>query len=917
MKNLRPAIILVLITILFNHTYATEKHEDPKARNEWLQSTYENKNVVMPIDFKQKQKQFLNTLPNAPEGLFTKGSKVTSQTWMHAGPDNVGGRTRAIAFDRTNSKILIAGSVSGGIWRSVDGGNSWTQTTGKEEVASVTTIIQDPRPGKNNIWYCAGGEYIGNSASMGWTSWYTGNGIYKSTDNGLTWKPYGKTGDNQAQDISNLDFVYKLAIDPTNTEEDILYMACIGTVYRISENGNKIENAINLDGFQAVNTNTDIVITPNGNYYITLSYLSESGKASHQGIFYSQDGYNWEDISPVFLQPSYRIVMDVFESDENILYFFSANIEQLSTGCDQRYEGCYSLFKYNKNNSIWNQWTNLSSNMPYFKVKHSVSNLETMENYCMAVKVHPKDTNLVFIAGANCFVSYDGFQSNERTQWIAGYNPDYDPNLVSNPEEDPMGYYNNEMTFTFGTGGWDFHYFVFNPDDPDEIISASDGGIHKLKGISEASDKTWTSLNSGYHTTQYYYCSIDKKKAGSEDILGGLQDNSTLGNLASSDKNNFSPIYGGDGMSSYFTSYGSVVVSSQVCDIVRLDINNGEVKNFKDLTPNSYNQLHKQFYTLFCVNPNGDKELTLTAKNAIVVCDDISTDDINAQYHTHFIDNLDATCCEYFNNDSGEILVGTMHSQVVKVTNTSRQSFEYEVIKLPDFVSGYFISNVWGDPYNNNHFVAIVSNYLSLGMLETYDNGKTWTDNGGNLEENPDGSGAGSSFRRYERMVFDGDTLHLLGTSDGLFSTKQLNGENTVWMREGANTIGRAVIADLEVRELDGRIVVATHGNGLFKTNYSTSVDEFNGQNLGFATSEVFPNPASSEINFVINSDKAAEIDVKLMDLNGNEIATLFSDKIVGTKKIKYNISQLSAGTYFIYISTDKYYVTKKVNIVK
>jgi len=55
-------------------------------------------------------------------------SKNTDLTWSEMGPDNVGGRTRAIVA--VNEDLIYAGSVSGGLWRSNDGANTWNQVTG-------------------------------------------------------------------------------------------------------------------------------------------------------------------------------------------------------------------------------------------------------------------------------------------------------------------------------------------------------------------------------------------------------------------------------------------------------------------------------------------------------------------------------------------------------------------------------------------------------------------------------------------------------------------------------------------------------------------------------------------------------------------------------------------------------------------
>lgn len=71
------------------------------------------------------------------------------------GPENIGGRTRALAIDVSDntSNTILAGGVSGGMWRSTNGGTSWTRVTTLPQLASVTTLAQDTRSGKTNIWY--------------------------------------------------------------------------------------------------------------------------------------------------------------------------------------------------------------------------------------------------------------------------------------------------------------------------------------------------------------------------------------------------------------------------------------------------------------------------------------------------------------------------------------------------------------------------------------------------------------------------------------------------------------------------------------------------------------------------------------------------------------------------------------------
>ena len=122
--------------------------------------------------------------------------------WTSRGPYNVGGRTRGLVIDVANPNIYIAGGVSGGIWRSEDGGDTWEKMTKSHQLHSVTTIAQDPREGYTHIWYAGTGEVRGNSAGASGAP-YRGDGIYKSTDNGLTWELLASTTKGRPQEFSD------------------------------------------------------------------------------------------------------------------------------------------------------------------------------------------------------------------------------------------------------------------------------------------------------------------------------------------------------------------------------------------------------------------------------------------------------------------------------------------------------------------------------------------------------------------------------------------------------------------------------------------------------------------------------------------------------------------------------------------
>src|SRR5205085_2277462 len=119
------------------------------------------------------------------QGAMFKSAGIADYSWQWRGPYNIGGRTLALAADIAGEDTLLAGGVSGGLWRSTNGGTSWTRTTTLSQLPSVSSIVQDVRPGKTNNWYYGTGELVGASPSAG-GAYYDGDGIFKSTDNGHT-----------------------------------------------------------------------------------------------------------------------------------------------------------------------------------------------------------------------------------------------------------------------------------------------------------------------------------------------------------------------------------------------------------------------------------------------------------------------------------------------------------------------------------------------------------------------------------------------------------------------------------------------------------------------------------------------------------------------------------------------------------
>ncbi|MDZ7690175.1 MAG: hypothetical protein U5K69_03290 [Balneolaceae bacterium] len=123
----------------------------------------------IPVNIRARELDFAQRLPkHTVGGRYAKGAAATQSQhtpyeWISAGPQDVGGRTRALGIDQRDPNIIIAGGVSGGIWKSTDGGDSWEMKSDPSQNMSVTYLAQDPTA--PDTWYYASGEFIGNSAT--------------------------------------------------------------------------------------------------------------------------------------------------------------------------------------------------------------------------------------------------------------------------------------------------------------------------------------------------------------------------------------------------------------------------------------------------------------------------------------------------------------------------------------------------------------------------------------------------------------------------------------------------------------------------------------------------------------------------------------------------------------------------------
>src|ERR1700704_5143375 len=305
----------------------------------------------IPLGIFEAERALAKTLPVKD---FDNPSARTTvlNNYIPAGPNNIGARTRALAYDLryngTTNKVILAGSVSGGIMRSPDGGATWTRVSPVDDIHNITAVVQDPRPAFQNTWYAGGGEHLGNSASeLGAT--YFGQYLWKSIDNGVSWV---RLPLNTIADIPGnapigtaleafdhpFDFIHRLAINPVNGD---LYIACHRRLIRSLDGGNTFQTVFGSTvGANSSNGQSDIAISNTGNMILAVN--GGNPDFSLRGVWTSSLGdlgtwtrigggttlgvdslAGWRANSPS--TGSKRILVTPVPTNQNIAYIFYEN----------------------------------------------------------------------------------------------------------------------------------------------------------------------------------------------------------------------------------------------------------------------------------------------------------------------------------------------------------------------------------------------------------------------------------------------------------------------------------------------------------------------------------------------------------------------------------------------------------------
>lgn len=737
--------------------------------------------------------------------------------WKKVGPFNIGGRTRALALDITDPEqnTILAGAVSGGMWRSTDGGKSWQRTTEPQQLSSVSCIAQNPNKGKENIWYYGTGELWGNSAGI------SGDGIFKSSDGGLHWKQLTSTVRNTPNSWDNqFEYIWNILVYPKERSEDEIYAAtAAGGIIRSSDGGNTWNFVLGSFGNNS-SLFTDIASTTNGILYATLSQETFGKRTSSKhGIFRSINGIDWVDITPDDFPEKYkRIVIAIAPSDENQVYFLAetpySGKQTFNTQGDTLW---HSLFKYTylsgDGSGSGGKWENRSDNLP--KPDYIRGQFNSQSSYNLVIKVKPDNPDIVFIGGTNLYRSDDGFSTPDRIKWIGGYCP----------------FGACKDIYTYPSHHADQHSIVFPNKSSLKMYSGTDGGVFVTENCI-ADSVEWKSLNQGFTTTQFYTIALDHGTANSKEIIGGTQDNGTLYSnnkpdwVFAANADGFYCAIENGGRYHYTSNNSSYQPKIKIWRRV-LD-ENGEPLITTRIDPIGGRDFI--WNTPFLLDPNNQNRMYLAGGKIIWRNNDLSKipvdnnlDSISTEWDSLSftrLENENITALAISKNPSNILFYGTSTGRLFKIKDAHLGNPEPHEVTGKNFPKDAYIGCIAVDPYDGNKVFIVFTNYNVESIFYSQDGGSSWTPVTGNLEERTGGGGAGPAFNWLEILPLKDGYYYLAGTNSGLFSTAFLDGSYTCWIQESSDLIGNTVVDMIDARESDGFVAVGTHG----LANYTATI---------------------------------------------------------------------------------------------
>ncbi|MFH0760410.1 MAG: hypothetical protein V2A67_02750, partial [Bacteroidota bacterium] len=714
-----------------------------------------------------------------------------------------------------------------------------------------------------------------------------GNGIFKSTDNGESWQPLASTQGGSPGYLSEIfQGIWRIVTDPVRMDKNIVYAACYGAIMRSEDGGERWEMV--LGDIENKSFGTDLTITSEGVLYAVLgSYgwgIEPLGKA---GIWRSIDGIDWTNITPPGFPNDNRVSrLAIAPSNEHVLYVFTESQSPDLNPFNGYTNTINTFWKMNwdpvADSAIWEDRTHGIPGGGNGNINSFPFSFVVYGGYCFTMGVKPDNEEVVFLAGMNMYRSNNGFADSAQTIFMGGYPFEMDSLHALHPDQ---------------------HGITFLPSDPNVLFMGNDGGVYiTYDCMVDSSDVSWDRINNKLTTTQFYSVTIDHGNSGDNWILGVLQDNNWYYTITDDPSEFWFDIdicY--DGFATCVApTWEYCVISAYSGNIWTSQFD--EEMHTKNIFPQLPDTLLKfydpvmgsnslfPFYQNFALDPNSYETFYLPTITSVWRKDNMKVVSYDTNFrntgwnHLSNIDVGDAAEISFITvskNPANRLYYGTNLGRVYRLDNAHTGNPMPQDITDNAFPQNAFVACIDVDENNADNIVVVFSNYEVQSIFSSTDGGASWRAEGGTLEENPDGSGSGPSVRWVKKLTYQEHEVWFAGTSIGLYSTTRLNGDSTLWVQEGASTIGSVIVDMIDARQSDGFIAVGTHGNGVYSTWYdpAASIHE-PGDGIAFQVEEVYPNPYRNSVFVKVITDEPRHLTVILYNSAGKREGVLFNEQV-------------------------------------
>jgi photosystem II stability/assembly factor-like uncharacterized protein len=453
-----------------------------------------------------------------------RSSKPSSQrnanlgSWQALGPENQGGRTKSLLIDPRDPKVMYAGAVTGGVWKTTDGGENWLPLTDLFPTTGLGALAMDPS--NPDVIYAGTGFWFNSQSGTNVLgSAPRGVGIFRSRDSGANWEPLVNPGGNHFRFIND---IVVSRMDPNR-----IYAATWTGIFRSVDGGQSWTHVFDRGGGQ--NGCQDMVSRTDQ----TVDYLFASCGTTSAGdaaIFRNPDAGGAGNWTKVFqLRSMGNTTLAIAPSNQSIIYALMSNNGEEASGWRSSLLGVYRS-TVNGDPDTWEARVTyldetqvntgiLSTNSGFYSNQcggstRTISGQGWIHN---AIAVDPQDPDRVYAGGIDIYRSDDG----GRNWGIASF---------WQAADGPNGAHADLLGLHFPPD--------FDGESKPHLYAVTDGGVYLTRNARAAvargeragctpfqNQVAWTPLHGGYQTTQFYSGAV---LPGGAFFLGGKQDNGTL-----------------------------------------------------------------------------------------------------------------------------------------------------------------------------------------------------------------------------------------------------------------------------------------------------------------------------------------------------------------------------------------------------